>query len=352
MIDDTRPDGSPLNARAELDPGDANEVAVRSSIATPIRDNVPLEVEYTSSSSFLDPGDQFTYTLEATNSGPADLTDAEVRILFPGFIDRITPTPPDFSCSVGCDANEIATWTIGTLAPGESKSVTFEPTVRSTAQSGNTLRSLVLVTATGSNEVMVQRDIFLGNHVPLPVELAAFTGTASGETVTLSWQTASETNNAGFDVERSTDGTAFIKVGHKDGHGTTTEAQSYRFVDADVPFADTLYYRLRQVDLDGTTELSSIVTVGLAPQTFELLPNAPNPFRTVTRLRYTLTEEGPVSLQMYDLLGRRVRTLVEREQPAGRYTVTLDGTGLPSGTYFVRLRAGTQVQTQQMAVVR
>jgi hypothetical protein len=187
---------------------------------------------------------------------------------------------------------------------------------------------------------------------PLPVELASFTATTSSDAVTLAWSTASETNNAGFDIERSTDGETFAALGFEPGFGTTTETQTYRFTDRDPPFARTVHYRLKQVDLDGTTEYSEPVTVHFTPQALELLPNAPNPFAASTRLRYALPEDARVNLNVYDLLGRRVATLVDTEQPAGRYTVMLDGADLTSGTYFVRLRAGTQVRTQRVVMIQ
>jgi len=194
--------------------------------------------------------------------------------------------------------------------------------------------------------------VFLIDATPIPVELASFAGTASGEAVTLAWTTASETNNAGFDVERSVDGRTFAPIGHKAGFGTTTAPRRYRFVDADVPFADTLFYRLRQVDVDGTQDYSPVVRVGLSRPHFALLPNAPNPFNGSTQLRYTLAEEAAVSLQVYDLLGRRVASLVDAAQPAGRYTVTLNGTTFSPGTYVVRLQADGQTATRRLAVVR
>ena len=97
-------------------------------------------------------------------------------------------------------------------------------------------------------------DIFVARYdaSALPVELASFTGTTTGESIILNWATVSEENNAGFDVERSTNGTSFDKIGFENGFGTTAETQSYRFVDTEVPFADTLYYRLRQIDTDGS----------------------------------------------------------------------------------------------------
>jgi len=348
----TLADGRLLPAAAELDPGNPNEVTLRSSATTAVGPEGTLQVTIASDKTAVLPNSSVQYTVAATNNSSFDLTDIEVRLVLPGFIDNFS-APSGLDCGT-CTANESTVWTVGTLTAGQTKDLTFEPTVDSNAPLGDFLRSIAVATATGSNEVVVERDVLISSEdtSPLPVELATFTGTASGEAVTLQWQTASETNNAGFDVERSTDGTMFTKVGHEAGRGTTTEAQSYRFVDADMPSADTLFYRLRQVDLDGTYEYSPIVEVAFSPQQFVLLPNAPNPFRDATQLRYTLAVDAAVTLEVYDLLGRRVTTLFDGEQRAGHHTATLMGTGLTAGTYFVRLRAGDQMATQRVAVLR
>jgi hypothetical protein len=187
---------------------------------------------------------------------------------------------------------------------------------------------------------------------PLPVELARFTAASSGEAVTLRWSTTSEENNAGFDVERSTDGETFTTIGFEPGVGTTEEAQSYRFVDREAPFATTLFYRLRQVDTDGTFEYSPVVEVEVTPSAVALLPVAPNPVSASARLRYELPEATAVRLQVFDLLGRRVATLADGEQAAGRHEVSWQSAGLASGTYFVRLQAGSTAQTQMLRLVR
>jgi len=186
----------------------------------------------------------------------------------------------------------------------------------------------------------------------LPVELARFTATTAGEAVTLRWTTTSEENNAGFDVERSTDGETFTAIGFEPGVGTTEEAQAYRFVDRDAPFATTLFYRLRQVDTDGTFEYSPVVEVQVTPSAVALLPVAPNPVTASARLRYELPEATAVRLQVFDLLGRRVATLANGERPAGRHEVTWADSRLAPGTYFVRLQAGSTAQTQMLRLVR
>jgi len=208
-------------------------------------------------------------------------------------------------------------------------------------------------TASGSDQVVLQRDFFVADSdTQLPVELTSFTATTAGEAVTLQWQTASETNNAGFDLQRSTDSETFATVASKPGAGTTTEAQTYRFTDRDLPFAPELFYRLRQVDVDGTESLSDVVSVRLTPTRLELLPSAPNPFVQAARLRYRLPDPARVRLEVFDLLGRRVATLVNGERPAGPHEVQLDGSRLAAGTYFVRLTAGPETRTQQVQLVR
>jgi hypothetical protein len=186
----------------------------------------------------------------------------------------------------------------------------------------------------------------------LPVELTTFTASSSGDTVELTWGTASETGNAGFEVERSLDGTSFTTIGFEPGFGTTTEARTYRFTDDSPPFATSLFYRLRQVDVDGTFEFSPVAEVRVTPQAVALLPSAPNPFRQSTRLRYELPETAAVTVQVFDLLGRKVATLADGNQPAGRHELTLDAAGLASGTYFIRLRAGETMATEMVRLVK
>jgi len=188
----------------------------------------------------------------------------------------------------------------------------------------------------------------------LPVELAGFTAGHDSERVVLSWTTASETNNAGFDVQRSVDDSAFETIGFREGAGTTTEAQFYRFIDSDLPFeATSVQYRLRQRDLDGTTSLSAVQTVTLAaPQQVALLPPFPNPSLGQTTVRYQLPENGTVKLALYNVLGQRVATLVRGKQAAGNRQITVDTSTLGSGVYFVRLLARGQAMTEKITVVK
>jgi len=187
----------------------------------------------------------------------------------------------------------------------------------------------------------------------LPVELTAFEGTYKNGEVHLSWRTASELNNAGFEVERSFDRETFTQVGFVRGNGTTTEAQSYTFVDRSTFNAEKVYYRLKQVDFDGQFEYSPVVEVNVSlPTKFALMQNYPNPFNPTTNIAYELPTTAKVVLKVYDVLGREVMTLVNQEQAAGRYVQPFNASALSSGMYFYRLQAGNFVETKKMMLVK
>ena len=194
----------------------------------------------------------------------------------------------------------------------------------------------------------------------LPVELVEFTGrSAEAGAVTLAWTTASETNNAGFAVERrpisdATPAPAFTRIGFVSGAGTTTEPQPYRFRDSDLPaHATRVAYRLKQIDHDGAATYSEAIEVEVgAPVRFALRSNVPNPFRNQTTIHYDLPRPGPVRLAVYDALGRRVAVLVDAAQVAGQKQVALDGHRLASGVYLLRLEAGGRVAHRRITVVR
>jgi hypothetical protein len=196
---------------------------------------------------------------------------------------------------------------------------------------------------------------------PLPVELTTFEAALDGgAAVRLSWTTASETNNAGFHVERARDENnedtdlAWQAVGFVEGNGTTSEARRYRFRDAALPFgAGRLRYRLRQVDLDGTTSFGPEVELTLdAPGRVALHAPYPNPLAGRATLRYELPQAGHIRLAVYNALGQRMALLAEGEQAAGRKEIALEAGRWPSGMYFVRLEVGGAAYTRKLTVIR
>ena len=214
----------------------------------------------------------------------------------------------------------------------------------------------VLVATTGSFSEFV----LASNTNGLPVDLAAFDAQRDDDTVRLTWTTASETNNAGFEVQRRTpstpDGrpTAWTRLQRVEGAGTTAEATTYRFTDQNLPFtAETVAYRLKQVDTDGTASYSDPITVDLGtPTRLVLRAPFPNPVRGQATLRYGLPQSTAVTIRLYNVLGQQIATLVDGRQEAGRKEVTLNAGRLSSGVYFVRMQAGETVHTQRMTVIR
>lgn len=190
---------------------------------------------------------------------------------------------------------------------------------------------------------------------PLPVELANFDAVQVNGGVALEWETASETDNAGFHVERAHPNGGFERIAFLEGAGTTSHSTDYRIVDEAVPFsADVLRYRLRQVDMDGSTWVSNDVVVRMgAPQRRVLYKPSPNPVRGQATLRYALPEPANVEISVYNTLGQRLSILANGRQPAGRQERIVDASRLPSGLYFVRMMAdGELVNTRRLTVVR
>jgi len=204
--------------------------------------------------------------------------------------------------------------------------------------------------ASGSASSIVYENLF---DDPLPVELAGLDATADGEKVHLTWRTASETGNARFEVQRkASQQGSWTRVGSVEGSGTTTEAQSYRFTDGDLPYdADALTYRLKQVDTDGSASHSRTVAVDRSVAEIELPGTYPNPARSQATVRYAFPEKKEVSLRLYDTMGRQVRTVAQGKQE-GRHKRRVDLSNLSSGVYFLRLRAGQKTKTRRMTVVR
>jgi len=191
----------------------------------------------------------------------------------------------------------------------------------------------------------------------LPVEMASFAAEQSGEEVALRWSTATETGNAGFDVQRRTASTetAWKTVGRRPGAGTTSEPQTYRFMDTDVPYAaDSVTYRLRQVDLDGTLSVPAEITITRrAVDDVELLGTFPNPTRGRVMVRYALppSANGTARMALFDLLGRQVR-MVRPDADAGRHEAQIDVSGLSPGVYFLRLTTERATKTRRLTVMR
>ena len=358
-IDDGLPEGSLLQARASLSSGNVGETTQRASLPLTTLTSNPLRLTVTPPDAPVQPGQQVTYNFEVENTGSANIASPTAKIVLPDFLSSFYPSStndPDnvSNCGTFCDAGEILVWTPPDLTPGQSRTLSFTTNVFSSNLRGDMLRTRLEASGAGASTIYQTVNTGIASEFTLPVELTTFTATTSGEAVMLQWQTASETNNAGFEVERATADGAFERIGFEPGEGTTAEAQTYRFTDAAVPYeAGALAYRLKQVDTDGAFEYSPTVEIDRSlPERMTLLGNYPNPFRSQTALRYELPTASDIRIAVYNTLGQRVATLAEGQKAAGRHVVTFAPRGLPSGTYFVQLRASGQVHTQQVTVIR
>jgi Secretion system C-terminal sorting domain len=189
----------------------------------------------------------------------------------------------------------------------------------------------------------------------LPVELSSFSSSTVGDNVELNWETATEVNNYGFDVERSQDNQNWVKVGFVNGNGNSNSVKDYSYIDNNLTGSGTYYYRLDQIDNDGTQKYSSAITVNYTKgMNFNLEQNYPNPFNPSTTIVYELPQNSHVTLDVYDMMGKRVATLVNEDEGAGKYNVQFSSGkyNLASGIYVYSLRAGNFAATKKFILMK
>jgi len=190
-------------------------------------------------------------------------------------------------------------------------------------------------------------------EVVLPVELTAFTALSDTDAILLQWETQSETNNAGFDIElRPEQANHWRRMAFVEGGGTTNESRSYRYrLEGLAP--GSYRFRLKQRDFDGSFQYSAEIEVAVAaPVQLVVEQNYPNPFRASTEITYALPVAGHVRLLVYDVQGREVARLVDGQEAAGEHRVSWSAGTLPSGLYVYRLEAGSHTVSRTMMLVR
>lgn len=197
---------------------------------------------------------------------------------------------------------------------------------------------------------------------PVPVQLSSFTATLQeGNTVRLNWSTISETNNYGFEVQKSGNGTPFVTLPNSfvPGHGTTIEPRYYSFIDS-LTTAGDWSYRLKQIDLDGTFHFTDPVHISVTtgvdesrnPEEFALHQNYPNPFNPSTIITYDVPADSRVRLDVFNTLGQHIALLVDDTVSKGRHTTTYDASSLPTGVYIYRLTTSRSSISRRMIVVK
>ena len=195
-------------------------------------------------------------------------------------------------------------------------------------------------------------DIYTGLIPPIvPVELLSFTSRILHGKIILEWVTATELNNLGFEIQRSYDKNIFATVGFVEGKGNSTENQYYSFNDESIE--GKLYYRLKQVDFDGSYNYSNVIEVnGVSVSTLQLEQNYPNPFNPATTIQYQLGNDGFVSLKVFNSVGEEVALLINEFQKGGSHQIIFNAENLPSGMYVYQLSSGNYVESKKMILLR
>ena len=191
----------------------------------------------------------------------------------------------------------------------------------------------------------------------VPVEMTAFAANQIGNNVELKWQTATETNNNGFDIQRSYDNKQFISVGFVKGNGTTSEKCSYSFTDTK-PENSVCYYRLKQKDFNGKFEYSKVIEVRFQNEvSFNLEKNYPNPFNPSTNIRFNIPVDANVRIAVYNSLGQVMGNAANGFYQAGNHIINFNAANLTSGIYYYTITAkgingAEYVKTEKMMLMK
>ncbi|MGA9364117.1 MAG: T9SS type A sorting domain-containing protein [Bacteroidota bacterium] len=295
-----------------------------------------------SSVSTLDGTSSATGTGTSISSGTITTTQASDLIIV-GIVTRMATSFSSWSNSF----NEQFDFQVGTTYVR-----TYGGADRTTSSTGT-----YSTTATAGNSGAWRAQIVaFKDPAPLPIQMVASAANVVRDNqVEVTWRTASETNNYGFEIYRKRGESGdWSKVDFVQGHGTTLAPQSYSYIDASPAFGK-YYYQIRQVDLDGTSETfpAMEVTVGAASQTLTLAQNYPNPFNPSTVIEFVVPMSGHATMKVYNMLGQEVTTLFEGNAEAGRInTARFNASNLPSGLYFYTLRSAGKAETKRMLLTK
>lgn len=226
--------------------------------------------------------------------------------------------------------------------------------IQKSLPTNNNLTEAVIINPTTAFIVGNNSTILKGASLSLPVELTSFSGSVRNNIVNLNWETATEVDNYGFEIERKDKHSDWSKIGFVEGYSTSNSPKHYSF--SDKPTGTSKFtYRLKQIDNDGKFEYSDEVEVLIdnLPNGYLLEQNYPNPFNPETSIRFALKENTKATLKVYNNLGELVATLFDGITDAGRlYDLKFNGNKLASGFYFYKLEAGKYPQTRKMMLVK
>ncbi len=247
-----------------------------------------------------------------------------------------------------------------------SKSLLDNPNISGWVQNSQTQIAVMTIANGTSGDVLTRSGSNWGGFVytlnsALPVELTSFTAAStSSATVVLNWQTATEVNNYGFEIERAVTSTSSVteweKVGFVAGHGNSNSPKDYTFTDnlLNLNLSLNLKYRLKQIDTDGNYQYSDEISVELSEllKEYKLEQNYPNPFNPSTEISFSIPQAGNVKLTVFNSIGQEVATLMNQQMEQGNHKVKFDASNLTSGIYFYKLESGNFVSVKKMMLLK
>jgi hypothetical protein len=183
----------------------------------------------------------------------------------------------------------------------------------------------------------------LEDGVPTSVDLLALSAKVERGWVVLTWRTTNATNCLGFEVQRNGGAAEFHPIGFIKNLETQHGRGNFTFMDSTAKDEREYVYRLRKINLDGTSEYSQTVRIRIhGPLINELVGNYPNPFNPITNIVFSLAKGSLITLKLYDTQGRLVRVLIDNEyKAAGHHSLSFNAAALTSGEYFYILSNST-----------
>ena len=176
----------------------------------------------------------------------------------------------------------------------------------------------------------------------IPVELTSFIANVNDRAISITWTTATELNNSGFELERRLNND-WQKVIFIEGKGTTTEKSNYSYIDKFVfeSLQGAVQYRLKQIDYDGSYSYSQVISVEVdfTPKEYTLYQNYPNPFNPSTTIKFALPFDSNVRIAIYNLLGEQVEVLFDQVKEVGYHNLNWNASSLASGVYIYTIEA-------------
>ncbi len=217
------------------------------------------------------------------------------------------------------------------------------------------ITSIVVTNNAGGNICLGVDNIVM--NASLPVELTTFSAVVVGDNINLNWQTATEVNNVGFEIERATTLlgaglNVFEKIGFVKGAGNSNSPKTYSFIDKPTDGKE-FKYRLKQIDVDGKYEYSKEIEVNInAPKEFSVKQNYPNPFNPSTKIEFSIPSDNKVEIKLFDVLGKEVATLLNEYMQAGSHYIEFNASKYFNGIYFYKITCGNFSETKKMILLR